>query len=129
MPRQVPARSARSRGRKPVVQDAAPVALTNIMPDEKHALILDHARRRVAHPPGNVLGMYLGVAICAVLILVGWAIALPKTLNMSGGGGDTAIGAVREHGSQFTRSFADDRSFEGTGRLLESMRQEIESAP
>lgn len=84
--------------------------------DEKQALILAHAQRRALHPPGNVFGMYVGVAICAILVLVGWAIALPRTLMANQRPEpDGVIQAVTENGAAFGRSFSGDGD-----RLMES---------
>ncbi len=127
MPRHAPARSARSRSRKAAVP-SEPEAFAMPAPEDKRMLIETHAARRKAHPPGNLFGMYLGVAICTILVLVGWAIALPKALGSSGARADDAIEAVVQHGSAFTQSFSGDRPFEGTVRLIEDMKRQQESA-
>jgi hypothetical protein len=97
-------------------------------PEDKYALIAAHAERRKAHPPGNIFGMYVGVAICTILVLVGWVIALPKSLGANAGQGDGAIEAVKEYGSAFTQSFTDDKPFETSAQLIENMKKQAESA-
>lgn len=127
MPRQAPARSARTRSRKSVVA-SAPEAFDAPAPEDKQALIAAHAERRKTHPPGNVFGMYVGVAICTILVLVGWIIALPKSLGANASQGDGAIEAVKEYGSAFTQSFSNDKPFEASAELIENMKKQAESA-
>lgn len=127
MPRQAPARSARTRTRKSAVSPV-PEVFDAPMPQDKQALIAAHAERRKTHPPGNLFGMYVGVVICTILVLAGWIIALPKSLGADPGQGDGAIEAVKEYGSAFTQSFAEDKPFEASAALIEQMKKQAESA-
>lgn len=124
MSRQAPARRAPQRTRKPLqggVSLAADV-FANPPIDDKRALIEAHTERRATHPVGNVIGMYVGVAICTILILVGWAIALPRTLLATGQAKpDAAISAVTENGAAFGGSFSKD------GERLKLIQQQLEA--
>ncbi|MEK7473566.1 MAG: hypothetical protein AAB668_02470 [Patescibacteria group bacterium] len=95
---------------------------------DKLTLMAVHAERRKSHPPGNIFGMYLGVAVCTILVLVGWVITLPKSLGSSSNQKDGAIAAVKEYGSAFTKSFANDKPFEASAQLIENMKKQAESA-
>ena len=106
----------------------APEAFDAPAPEDKQALIAAHAAHRKTHPPGNIFGMYVGVAICTILVLVGWVIVLPKSFGSSANQGDGAIEAVKEYGSAFTQSFADDKPFEASAELIENMKKQAESA-
>ncbi len=138
MPRQAPARSSRPRSRKALGVEAAPsiphVSFTELPTDEKRTLIMAHAEQRTKHPAGNVFGMYLGVAVCAILVLVGWAIALPRTLAANQRSEpDAAIRAVQENGAALGASFAGDgeriqRAGKATETLLESIKQQNAAA-
>ncbi|KAA0206739.1 hypothetical protein EDM68_01390 [Candidatus Uhrbacteria bacterium] len=105
-----------------------PEAFAMPAPEDKQTLIAAHAERRKAHPPGNLFGMYVGVAVCTILVLVGWAIALPKMLGSTPDKADGAIDAVVQHGSAFTQSFSGDKPFEETAKLIEDMKRQQESA-
>jgi hypothetical protein len=127
MPRHAPARSARSRSRKAAVP-SEPETFSMPAPEDKRMLIETHAALRRVHPPGNLFGMYVGVAICTILVLVGWAIALPRSLGSSANVSDGAIDAVKEHSSAFTESFSEDKPFEATGQLIEQMKKQASEA-
>jgi hypothetical protein len=129
MPRTAPTRSTRSRSRKAIA--SAPESFTHLPVDEKRALIDAHARERKLHPPGNVFGMYLGVAVCAMVVMVGWAIALPRTLAANDrSNSDQAIEAVVENGSAFGATFSGDkqRIENAAETLIESLKQQSEAA-
>ncbi len=98
------------------------------MQEDKYALMAAYAERRKMHPPGNIFGMYVGVAVCTILVLVGWVIALPKSLGATPSQSDGAIAAVKEYGSAFTQSFTDDKPFEASAQLIEHMKKQAESA-
>lgn len=129
MPRTVPTRSTRSRSRKAITP--APESFTHLPVDEKRALIEAHARERKLHPPGNAFGMYVGVALCAIVVLVGWAIALPRTLAANESSEpDAAIQAVAENGAALGATFSGDQArLENTAEtLIESLKQQNDAA-
>jgi hypothetical protein len=99
--------------------------------EEKQALIRSHTEARTKHPKGNVFGMYVGVAVCVVLVLVGWAIALPKAFGV-GGSPDAAIEAIKENGAALTQSLSRGDSLDTGGQetadLIESMKRQSENA-
>jgi hypothetical protein len=103
-------------------------------PDDKQLLIREHAERRMTHPPGNIFGMYVGVAVCIILVLVGWIIALPRTLGSSAPSKpDAAIEAVRVNGAALGQSFSGDaanieRTKKATETLIETIKQQNEAA-
>ncbi|MEI7512049.1 MAG: hypothetical protein WCK01_01155 [Candidatus Uhrbacteria bacterium] len=70
MPRIVPIRRRRIAAGAPII---SPV-------EDKLALIEHHASRRVSHPHGSKMAMYLGVTICAVVVVAGWAMTTGRTL-------------------------------------------------
>lgn len=124
MPRKAPAHSTRPSK-----------TLTEIPPtDDKQLLIRSHAERRATHPPGNIFGMYVGVAVCVMLVLVGWIIALPRTLASNATSKpDAAIEAIRVNGAALGESFSGDaESIEQTKKttetLIETIKQQSEAA-
>lgn len=129
MPRTVPTRSTRTRSRKAIAP--APESFTHLPVDEKRALIDAHTRERTSHPAGNMFGMYLGVAVCAIMVLAGWAIALPRTLAANDRSEpDAAIEAVAENGAALGATFSGDkqRIENATESLIESLKQQSEAA-
>ncbi len=88
----------------------------------------------MTHPPGNIFGMYVGVAVCAILVLVGWIIALPRTLGSGAPSKpDAAIEAVRVNGAALGQSFSGDaesiaKAKKNTETLIETIKQQTEAA-
>ncbi|MCK9361415.1 hypothetical protein M0Q28_04280 [Patescibacteria group bacterium] len=125
MPRKAPTRIPRS---------AAHASFTELPVDEKRSLIMAHAEQRMKHPPGNVFGMYVGVAVCAILVLVGWAIALPHTLAANERSEpDAAIQAIQKGGAALGESFSGDaeriqKAEKATETLLETIKRQNEAA-
>ena len=129
MPRTVPTRSARPRTRKAATP--TPESFTHLPVDEKRALIDAHTSARQSHPTGNKFGMYVGVAVCAIMIVAGWAIALPRTLAANDSNrSDAAIEAVAENGAELGATFSGDkqRIENAAETLIESLKQQSEAA-
>lgn len=129
MPRTVPTRSTRTRARKAIAP--VPESFTHLPVDEKRALIDAHTRARTSHPTGNMFGMYLGVAVCAIMVLAGWAIVLPRTLAANNQAKpDGAIGAVAENGAALGATFSGDkqRLENAAETLIENLKQQNEAA-
>lgn len=78
--------------------------------------------------------MYVGVAVCVMLVLAGWIIALPRTLaSNSPSKPDAALDAVRVNGAALGQSFSGDAaSIEKTKKtaetLIETIKQQNEAA-
>ena len=47
---------------------------------DKQALIESYAARRVSHGHGARTAMYIGIVICSMVIVAGWALTTGRTL-------------------------------------------------
>jgi hypothetical protein len=53
----------------------------NLSPEEqKQALIESYATRRASHGHGSRTAMYIGIVICAMVVVAGWALTTGRTL-------------------------------------------------
>ncbi len=88
----------------------------------------------MTHPSGNIFGMYVGVAVCVMLVLVGWIIALPRTLGSGESAKpDAALEAIRVNGAALGESFSGDaeniaKAKKTTETLIETIKQQKEAA-
>lgn len=70
---------------------------------EKQALIRAHAEKRHEHPPGSKLPIYVGIAVCVIIVISGWALTLPRAFANPNAPADAAIKTVNDSLSVFKK--------------------------
>lgn len=70
---------------------------------EKQALIRAHKEKRHEHPPGSKLPIYVGIGVCAAIVVTGWALTLPRAFANPNAPADAAIKTVNDSLSVFKK--------------------------